>query len=68
MNVTIHADNLAEGPEEIRVTLTTTDPEVTLNISQGIIEIIDDEGMLVSESICSLLPWISYYHAYLSSY
>ena len=41
MNVIIRDDNLAEGPEEIRVTLTTTDPEVRLNITEAIIEIID---------------------------
>ena len=65
VNVTIHEDIFSERPEEISAMLTTANPEVALNQSQGMIVIIDDEGMLFSESIRFLLPYISlYYHVY----
>ena len=40
-NVIIHEDILAEGPEEIGITLTTTDVDVTLDPSEGVIVIED---------------------------
>ena len=44
-NVTIHEDDLSEGPEEIGITLTTTDGDVTLDPFEGVIVIEDDDGM-----------------------
>ena len=51
VNVIINDDNFPESREEIRFTLTTIDVEVTLNRTQGIIEIIDPDGKLVTDSL-----------------
>ena len=43
-SVIIHEDIFAEGPEEIGITLTTTDSDVTLGPSEEVIVIEDDES------------------------